>query len=201
MCGHVSAWLSDADYLQVCSTLLEASNAAIAIPWAIVRPASPGSHTTLTIHRSAPSPFLASSEFCDILGHQNIRHHIRQCTCGRSQGVQHDYSASQHLLCCTRAPISVVNSLRQVLTLPPHQVSKMPKITKSSAMVHIPSAYIRAPLGKIGLACRAAMTDRPNTLTAFWSHPYHPCDWMEGVVRFVYAPITQRHPSSGAKEM
>jgi len=78
----------------------------------------------------------------------------------------------------------------------------MSKITKLSAMVPIPSAYIRASLGKIGLACGVAMTDRRNTLTAFWCHALfdymHPCDWMEGVVHFVHPPITQRHPLSGA---
>ncbi|KIM63491.1 hypothetical protein SCLCIDRAFT_8804 [Scleroderma citrinum Foug A] len=50
---------------------------------------------------------------------------------------------------------------------PVPQVSKMSKIAKSSAMVPIPSAYVRASLGKIGLACGAAMTDRPNTVTRY----------------------------------
>ncbi|KAL4071515.1 hypothetical protein V8B97DRAFT_1960475 [Scleroderma yunnanense] len=49
-------------------------------------------------------------------------------------------------------------------------VSKMSRIPKSSIMVPTASAYVRASLSKIGLACGAAMTDRPNTLTAFWSH-------------------------------
>jgi len=157
---------------------------------------SPSGNSGLILNLGADSLAYA----CDILGHQVIRHHVHQCTCGRSQGVEHDYSASQHLLCCTRPPISAVNSLQQVLTLPPHQALNMSKITKSSAMVHIPSAYIRASLDKIGLRSR---DDRPpehphRILESCVTRLHHPCDGIEGVVHFVHAPIPQRHPMSGA---
>ncbi|KAL4066299.1 hypothetical protein V8B97DRAFT_2025464 [Scleroderma yunnanense] len=49
-------------------------------------------------------------------------------------------------------------------------VTKMSNIRKSSFMVPMPDAYVHAALSKIGLACGAAMTDSPNTLTPYWSH-------------------------------
>lgn len=36
--------------------------------------------------------------------------------------------------------------------------------------VPTPPAYVRSVLSKIGLSCGAAMTDRPGTITPFWSH-------------------------------
>ena len=67
----------------------------------------------------------------------------------------------------------------------------MSKIAKSSAMVPTPSAYVRASLGKIGLACGAAMTDRPNTLTAFWSHAL--LDYLIHVIGWKVAFISYTH--------
>ncbi|KAL4062644.1 hypothetical protein J3A83DRAFT_4478615 [Scleroderma citrinum] len=49
-------------------------------------------------------------------------------------------------------------------------VTKMSNIRKSSFMVPMPDVYVHAALSKIGLACGAAMTDSPNTLTPYWSH-------------------------------
>ncbi|KAH7886536.1 NAD(P)-binding protein [Phlebopus sp. FC_14] len=49
-------------------------------------------------------------------------------------------------------------------------VSKMSNIRKSSMMVPLPSTYVRSALSKVGLSCGAAMTERPSTLTPFWSH-------------------------------
>ncbi|KAF8553135.1 NAD(P)-binding protein [Imleria badia] len=49
-------------------------------------------------------------------------------------------------------------------------VSKMSKIKKSSMLVPTPTAYVLSALGKIGLSCGAAWTDRPGTITPFWSH-------------------------------
>jgi len=49
-------------------------------------------------------------------------------------------------------------------------VSKMSKIRKASATVPTPASYVRAVLSKIGLACGAAYSGRPNTSTPFWSH-------------------------------
>ncbi|KIM60278.1 hypothetical protein SCLCIDRAFT_16376 [Scleroderma citrinum Foug A] len=44
-------------------------------------------------------------------------------------------------------------------------VTKMSSIRKSSFMIPIPAAYVRATLSKIGLACGTAMMNSPNTLT------------------------------------
>jgi len=49
-------------------------------------------------------------------------------------------------------------------------VSKLSKIRKSSALIPKPAPYARAVLGKIGLACGAAYSNRPYTSTPFWSH-------------------------------
>ncbi|KAJ7018056.1 hypothetical protein C8F04DRAFT_1214763 [Mycena alexandri] len=49
-------------------------------------------------------------------------------------------------------------------------VSKLSKIRRASALVPQPKAYVRAVLGKIGLACGAANGGRPGTSTPFWSH-------------------------------
>jgi 17beta-estradiol 17-dehydrogenase / very-long-chain 3-oxoacyl-CoA reductase len=37
-------------------------------------------------------------------------------------------------------------------------------------MIPKPYAYVRSVLSKIGLACGAAYSGRPNTSTPFWSH-------------------------------
>ncbi|KAG6331637.1 hypothetical protein ID866_7450 [Astraeus odoratus] len=71
-------------------------------------------------------------------------------------------------------------------------VSKMSNIRKSSAMIPTPAAYVRAALNKVGLACGAAMTDRPNTLTPFWSHALldyfiHAVGWKEAFVAYTHA--------------
>ncbi|KIL65897.1 hypothetical protein M378DRAFT_186262 [Amanita muscaria Koide BX008] len=49
-------------------------------------------------------------------------------------------------------------------------VSKMSKIRKDSAMVPTPAGYVRSVLSKVGLACGAAYSGRPNTSTPYWSH-------------------------------
>jgi len=49
-------------------------------------------------------------------------------------------------------------------------VSKMSNIRRTSALVPTPASYVRACLSKIGFSGGAALTDRPGTLTAFWSH-------------------------------
>jgi 17beta-estradiol 17-dehydrogenase / very-long-chain 3-oxoacyl-CoA reductase len=33
-----------------------------------------------------------------------------------------------------------------------------------------PNAFVRSVLGKVGLACGAAYSGRPNTSTPYWSH-------------------------------
>jgi len=50
------------------------------------------------------------------------------------------------------------------------QVSKMSKIKRPSMLIPTPAAYVRSALSKIGLSCGAALTDRPGTITPFWSH-------------------------------
>lgn len=37
-------------------------------------------------------------------------------------------------------------------------------------MVPTPAPYVRSVLAKIGLACGAACSGRPNTSTPYWSH-------------------------------
>ena len=46
----------------------------------------------------------------------------------------------------------------------------MSKIRKSSVLIPTPAAYVRSALSKVGLSCGAAMSDRPGTVTPFWSH-------------------------------
>ena len=49
-------------------------------------------------------------------------------------------------------------------------MSKLSKIRKSSLMVPNPGPYVAAVLGKIGLACGAGYSGRPNTSSPYWSH-------------------------------
>jgi 17beta-estradiol 17-dehydrogenase / very-long-chain 3-oxoacyl-CoA reductase len=49
-------------------------------------------------------------------------------------------------------------------------VSKLSKIRKASALIPTPKAYVRSVLGKLGQACGAAYSGRPNTSTPYWSH-------------------------------
>ncbi|KAK2464197.1 hypothetical protein APHAL10511_003654 [Amanita phalloides] len=49
-------------------------------------------------------------------------------------------------------------------------VSKMSKIRRASAMVPTPAPYVRSVLSKIGLACGAAYSGRPETSTPYWAH-------------------------------
>lgn len=46
----------------------------------------------------------------------------------------------------------------------------MSSIRRSSVLVPTPAAYVRSALSKIGLSCGAALSDRPGTITPFWSH-------------------------------
>ncbi|KAI6027064.1 hypothetical protein EDC04DRAFT_3116205 [Pisolithus marmoratus] len=71
-------------------------------------------------------------------------------------------------------------------------VSKMSNIRKSSALVPTARAYVRAALSKVGLACGAAMTERPGTLTAFWSHALldyliHAIGWKSAFISYTHA--------------
>ncbi|KAL1681814.1 hypothetical protein EV122DRAFT_260351 [Schizophyllum commune] len=49
-------------------------------------------------------------------------------------------------------------------------VSKLSKIRKPSLFIPTPAPFVRSVLGKIGLACGAAYSGRPNTSTPYWSH-------------------------------
>ncbi|KJA20003.1 hypothetical protein HYPSUDRAFT_68770 [Hypholoma sublateritium FD-334 SS-4] len=49
-------------------------------------------------------------------------------------------------------------------------VSKLSKIRKSSLLIPKPDAFVRSVLSKIGLACGAAFSGRPDTSTPYWSH-------------------------------
>ncbi|KAJ7076897.1 3-ketoacyl-CoA reductase [Mycena belliarum] len=49
-------------------------------------------------------------------------------------------------------------------------VSKLSKIRRASALIPTPKTYVRAVLGKIGLACGAGFSGRPATSTPFWTH-------------------------------
>ena len=72
-----------------------------------------------------------------------------------------------------------------------HQVTKMSRIRGSSFMVPTPAAYVRATLSKIGLACGAAMTNSPNTLTPYWAHAL--LDYFIYMVGWKAAFISERH--------
>ncbi|KAG6369315.1 hypothetical protein JVT61DRAFT_9185 [Boletus reticuloceps] len=50
------------------------------------------------------------------------------------------------------------------------QVTKMTRFQKSSMLAATPAAYVHSVLSKIGLSCGAALSDRPDTLTPYWSH-------------------------------
>ncbi|KIK92452.1 hypothetical protein PAXRUDRAFT_829933 [Paxillus rubicundulus Ve08.2h10] len=70
-------------------------------------------------------------------------------------------------------------------------VSKMSNIRKSSMMVPTPAAYVRSALSKVGLSCGAVMTDRPGTLTPFWSHALadylvHVVGWKGGFIPYIH---------------
>ncbi|KAF9232413.1 hypothetical protein BU15DRAFT_55060 [Melanogaster broomeanus] len=71
-------------------------------------------------------------------------------------------------------------------------VSKMSNIRKSSMLVPSPAAYVRSALSKVGLSCGAAMTDRPGTLTPFWSHALidyliHTIGWKAGFILYTHS--------------
>ncbi|KAJ6558467.1 3-ketoacyl-CoA reductase [Mycena vulgaris] len=48
--------------------------------------------------------------------------------------------------------------------------SKLSKIRRASALIPTPKAFVRAVLGKVGLAGGAAFSGRPATATPYWSH-------------------------------
>ncbi|KAG0696631.1 hypothetical protein DFH29DRAFT_950308 [Suillus ampliporus] len=70
-------------------------------------------------------------------------------------------------------------------------VSKMSNIRRTSALIPSPASYVRACLSKIGLSCGAASTERPDTLTAFWSHAL--VDYAMHVVGWKTQFITYTH--------
>jgi 17beta-estradiol 17-dehydrogenase / very-long-chain 3-oxoacyl-CoA reductase len=45
----------------------------------------------------------------------------------------------------------------------------MSKVRRPSALIPLPSPFVRSVLSKVGLACGAAFTGRPGTSTPFWS--------------------------------
>ena len=51
-------------------------------------------------------------------------------------------------------------------------VSNMSKIRKASLMIPLPKPYVKAVLAKIGWACGALYTGRPNVSTTYWSHAF-----------------------------
>lgn len=50
------------------------------------------------------------------------------------------------------------------------QVSKLSKVRRPSALIPLPSPYVRSVLAKVGLACGAGFSGRPATSTPYWSH-------------------------------
>ncbi|KAG9308020.1 hypothetical protein JVU11DRAFT_12672 [Chiua virens] len=72
-------------------------------------------------------------------------------------------------------------------------VSKMSGIRRSTALVPTPSAYVRSVLNKIELSCGAAMSDRPGTITPFWSHAL--VDYFIHVVGWKSMFISHTHKS------
>ncbi|KAF9458899.1 3-ketoacyl-CoA reductase [Collybia nuda] len=54
-------------------------------------------------------------------------------------------------------------------------VTKLSKISRTSLFVPTAKPYVAAVLSKIGLACGAAYTGRPNTSSPFWGHAV--LDW------------------------
>ncbi|KAG6371822.1 hypothetical protein JVT61DRAFT_9184 [Boletus reticuloceps] len=48
--------------------------------------------------------------------------------------------------------------------------TKMIRPHGSSMLAPTPTAYVHSVLSKIGLSCGAAFSDRPDTLTPYWSH-------------------------------
>ncbi|KAJ7074551.1 3-ketoacyl-CoA reductase [Mycena amicta] len=70
-------------------------------------------------------------------------------------------------------------------------VSKLSKIRHSSLLVPTPKAYVRSVLGKIGLACGAAYSRRPQTSTPYWSHAM--LDWTLNVIGLPWVFISYTH--------
>ncbi|KAF7293211.1 Very-long-chain 3-oxoacyl-CoA reductase [Mycena chlorophos] len=70
-------------------------------------------------------------------------------------------------------------------------VSKLSKIRHASLLVPTPKTYVRSVLGKIGLACGAAYSGRPETSTPYWSHAL--LDWMIHAVAMPWVFITYTH--------
>ena len=62
-------------------------------------------------------------------------------------------------------------------------VSKLSKIRKSSLFIPAPGPYVRSVLSKIGLACGAGYSGRPNTTTPYWSHAL-----LDYAIHFINAP-------------
>ena len=67
----------------------------------------------------------------------------------------------------------------------------MSKINRSSMLVPTPTVYVRSALSKIGLSCGAVLTDRPGTITPFWSHAlvdyvFHAIGWKALFVSHVH---------------
>ncbi|KAH7909779.1 NAD(P)-binding protein [Hygrophoropsis aurantiaca] len=70
-------------------------------------------------------------------------------------------------------------------------VSKMSNIRRTSVFVPSPAAYVRSALSKITFSGGAAHTDRPDTLTPYWSHALldyavHIVGWKAGFVSYTH---------------
>ncbi|KAM6495252.1 3-ketoacyl-CoA reductase [Amanita muscaria] len=70
-------------------------------------------------------------------------------------------------------------------------VSNMSKIQSASTVVPTSAAYVRSVLAKVGLACGAAQSGRPNTSTPYWTHAL--IDYMMSVVGIPSLFIRQAH--------
>ncbi|KAF7307155.1 Very-long-chain 3-oxoacyl-CoA reductase [Mycena indigotica] len=70
-------------------------------------------------------------------------------------------------------------------------VSKLSKIRHSSLLVPTPKSYVRSVLTKIGLACGAAYSGRPETSTPYWSHAL--LDWLINAVGMPWVFILYTH--------
>ncbi|KAJ7594608.1 3-ketoacyl-CoA reductase [Mycena floridula] len=70
-------------------------------------------------------------------------------------------------------------------------VSKLSKIRKPSLLIPTPAPFVRSVLSKIGMACGAAYTGRPNTSNPYWSHAI--LDYLIGLVGIPSLFITYTH--------
>ena len=92
-------------------------------------------------------------------------------TSALAEEVKKDNITVEHVntyfvVCCYSSTV-FVSPLHEPFMI---QVSKLSKIRKASILIPKPAPYVRSVLSKLGLACGAAYSGRPNTSTPFWSH-------------------------------